>query len=344
MLIQSDSILQEQFPLKSFNTFGMDVHARFFASFQSLDVLRHLLSLTSCREMPLLILGGGSNILFTADFQGVVLKNEIGGITVESEDEDHVYVRAGAGVSWHQLVMDTLNTGFHGLENLALIPGSVGAAPMQNIGAYGVELKDLFHSLEAIRISDGEKFHFTNEDCAFGYRDSIFKQAYKNQFIITSVLFRLYKKQHLKTHYGSIGAELADCPDSEINSMAVARAVMRIRQSKLPDPAILGNAGSFFKNPEIDLAQFEQLKNQFPDMVAYPSGTDKMKLAAGWLIEKAGWKGVRRGDAGCHDKQALVLVNHGLAKGIDVFTLSEAIIDSVHAMFGVYLHREVNVY
>lgn len=344
MLIQSDSILQEHYPLKSHNTFGMDVHARFFASFQSLDVLQHLLSLSPCKELPLLILGGGSNVLFTADFQGVVLRNEIGGILLESEDEDHFYIRAGAGVVWHELVMDTLSKGYHGLENLALIPGSVGAAPMQNIGAYGVELKDVFDSLEAIRISDGEKKQFTKEECAFGYRDSIFKQSCKNQFVITSVLFRLYKKSHLKTHYGSIETELADIPASEIDSMAVAKAVMRIRQSKLPDPAILGNAGSFFKNPEINLADFEHLKNQFSDIIAYPTGSEKMKLAAGWLIEKAGWKGVRRGDAGCHDKQALVLVNHGLAKGVDVFSLSEAIIDSVHTMFGVYLHREVNVY
>jgi UDP-N-acetylmuramate dehydrogenase len=236
------------------------VHARYFASFQQEDVLRHLLSLPPCRKGPLLILGGGSNVLFTADFQGVVLKNEIGGITLESEDDDYFFVRAGAGVVWHELVMFTMNAGYHGLENLALIPGSVGAAPMQNIGAYGVELKDVFESLDAIRIQDGESVRFSKEDCAFGYRESIFKNKCKDEFVITSVLFRLYKKPTLKTQYGSLEKELADCPMADRNSMAVARAVMRIRQSKLPDPVQIGNAGSFFKNPEIILADFEELQ------------------------------------------------------------------------------------
>jgi UDP-N-acetylmuramate dehydrogenase len=205
-------------------------------------------------------------------------------------------------------------------------------------------LKDLFESLDAIRIEDGECIRFSKTDCAFGYRESVFKNKCKDQFVITSVLFRLFKKPQLKTQYGSLEKELADCPIAERDSLAVARAVMRIRQSKLPDPAKIGNAGSFFKNPEITLAEFDSLKKHFPDIIAFPAGPDHMKLAAGWLIEKAGWKGVRRGDAGCHENQALVLVNHGLAKGIDVFALSEEIMSSVHAMFGIFLHREVNVY
>jgi UDP-N-acetylmuramate dehydrogenase len=337
-------MFSENFSLQSLNTFGMKVHARYFATFQNVDTLRYLLKQPTCKEYPLLILGGGSNILFTTDFQGVVLKNEITGIQLEREDEQYYYVRAGAGVVWHELVMKTLASGYFGLENMALIPGSVGAAPMQNIGAYGVELKDVFDSLEAIRISDGELVVFSKDQCAFGYRESVFKNVCKGQYVIVSVLFRLNKKPILKTHYGNIEAELFGMPETEINPIAVARAVMRIRESKLPDPALIGNAGSFFKNPEIPLVDYERLKLFYPDLVAYPVGNEKMKLAAGWLIEKAGWKGVRKGNAACHDQQALVLVNLGDANGIEIFVLSEDIIESIHQKFGVYLHREVNIY
>jgi UDP-N-acetylmuramate dehydrogenase len=337
-------MLSENFSLQTLNTFGMNVHARYFATFQNIDTLRYLLKHSTCKEYPLLILGGGSNVLFTSDFQGVVLKNEINGIQLESEDDQFFYVRAGAGVVWHDLVMKTLSFGYFGLENMALIPGSVGAAPMQNIGAYGVELKDVFESLEAIRISDGELVVFSKDQCAFGYRESVFKNACKGQYVIVSVLFRLNKKPVLKTHYGNIEAELSGMPESDRNPISVARAVMRIRTSKLPDPALIGNAGSFFKNPEISLAEYEKLKLQYPELVAYPVGNEKMKLAAGWLIEKAGWKGVKRGNAACHDKQALVLVNLGDASGMEIFALSEEIIESVHQKFGVYLHREVNIY
>jgi UDP-N-acetylmuramate dehydrogenase len=240
--------------------------------------------------------------------------------------------------------MYCVERGWGGIENLALIPGSVGAAPMQNIGAYGVEIQQVFHEAEAISLSDGSLHHFNKEQCKFGYRESIFKHELKGNMVITHVTFVLNKNPELNTGYGAIKEELSKMGIEQPNIHDIAEAVIRIRKSKLPDPKVLGNAGSFFKNPEIDLKDFESLQASYPDIVGYPLPDFKVKLAAGWLIEKAGWKGVRYGDAGCHEKQALVLVNHGNATGSEIFQLSENIISSVHERFGVMLHREVNVY
>jgi len=338
--------MQENFSLKRYNTFGIDASAKFFAAFKSIDELKELLTdsnLTTHNSQPTTILGGGSNILFTKDFDGLVLKNEIAGISIIKEDAEHVYVKAGAGESWHGLVIFCLNHGLAGVENLSLIPGSVGASPMQNIGAYGVEIKDVFYSLEAYHKNDDMRVYFSNSDCEFGYRESIFKNRLKDQFVITNVIYRLNKKPRFNTSYGAIEQELEKMGIQELSIQAVSQAVINIRQSKLPDPKVIGNAGSFFKNPEIPAEQFEELKRDFPSIVGYSLPGDKVKLAAGWLIEQCGWKGYRRGDAGCHAKQALVLVNYGHANGSEILQLSTEIISSVQEKFGVALSREVNI-
>lgn len=295
------------------------------------------------KDLPALILGGGSNLLFTGDVNRFVVKNEIKGIEKTGEDENHIYIRAGAGENWHQFVLFCLEHDYAGVENLALIPGNVGASPMQNIGAYGVEIKDVFHELEAIHIRDKEKRVFNKVDCAFGYRESVFKHKYKEQFAITSVTYRLKKVPAFNIEYGAIKQELEKMNIAELSIQAIADAVMNIRKSKLPDPAVIGNAGSFFKNPEIAAEQYNLLKKQFPSMVGYVMYNGYIKVAAGWLIEQSGWKGYRKGDAGCHDKQALVLVNFGHASGAEIYVLSEEIIKSVHDKFGITLEREVNI-
>jgi UDP-N-acetylmuramate dehydrogenase len=332
--------MKENFSLKSFNTFGIDVSAKLFASFSNTNELAEILENQNEHK---LILGGGSNILFTKNFDGLILKNEIAGIEKINEDDAHVYVRAGAGVGWHEFVLYCINNNFAGVENLSLIPGSVGASPMQNIGAYGVEIKDIFHELEAYNIEDKKLITFSKNDCVFGYRESIFKNKYKGQFVITSVTFRLNKIPFYNTSYGAIETELEKMGVQSLSIKAISDAVINIRQSKLPDPKIIGNAGSFFKNPTIQNTQFEKLKTQFPNIVGYAVGENETKLAAGWLIEQCGWKGYRKGDAGCHEKQALVLVNYGNAVGEEILQLSEKIIDSVKLMFDVELHREVNI-
>jgi UDP-N-acetylmuramate dehydrogenase len=290
------------------------------------------------------VLGGGSNILFTHDRNGWVLKNEIPGIEKINEDENHVYVAVGAGENWHKLVLHSIENDWAGLENLSLIPGNTGASPMQNIGAYGVELKDVFFELEAWHLNDKTLVKFSAADCAFGYRESVFKNKHRNQFVITKVVFRLNKTPQFNISYGAIKEELEKAGVTTLTIRAVSDAVVRIRKSKLPDPAVIGNAGSFFKNPEVPAEQFEQLKTAFPSIVGYPATVGNVKLAAGWLIEQAGWKGFREGDAGCHAKQALVLVNYGAAKGSEILSLSEKIKDSVAEKFGVVLHTEVNVF
>lgn len=280
--------------------------------------------------------------MLTGDYDGLVLKNEIMGIELVKEDDDHIYVKAGAGENWHRFVMDCVEKEYAGMENLSLIPGNVGASPMQNIGAYGVEIKDVFHELEACHVEDGTLHYFSAEDCAFGYRESVFKKKYKDQFIITSVTYRLNRQPQFNISYGAIKEELERMGVQHLSIRAISDAVIRIRSSKLPDPKETGNAGSFFKNPLIPNGQFILLKEAFPSIVAFPAG-DQTKLAAGWLIEQCGWKGFRRGDAGCYPKQALVLVNYGNATGREVYALSEEIIASVKDKFGVELEREVNV-
>jgi UDP-N-acetylmuramate dehydrogenase len=331
---------QENFSLESFNTFGINISTKLFASFSDINELAEILENKNEHKF---ILGGGSNILFTKNYNGLILKNEIAGIEKIKEDDAHVHVRAGAGVGWHEFVLYCINNNFAGVENLSLIPGSVGASPMQNIGAYGVEIKDVFYELEAYNIEDKKLVTFSKKDCAFGYRESIFKNKYKGQFVITSVTFQLNKIPKYNTSYGAIETELEKMGVQSLSIKAISDAVINIRQSKLPDPKVIGNAGSFFKNPTIQNTQFEKLKIQFPNIVGYAVGDNETKLAAGWLIEQCGWKGYRKGDAGCHEKQALVLVNYGNAMGEEILQLSEKIINAVQLIFDVELHREVNI-
>lgn len=334
--------LQENVSLKPYNTFRLDVRARYFTAFSSPNDLKEVLAHPSAGQNPL-VLGGGSNILFTKDVDGLVLKNEVMGIDVVEEDDQYIYVKAGAGVNWHQFVLHCIAHDYAGVENLSLIPGNVGASPMQNIGAYGVEIKDVFHELEAFHLQEQTSRTFALKDCTFGYRESVFKRQYKGQYVITSVTYRLNKTPKFNTSYGAIQQELEKMGVPELSIQAIAQAVINIRTSKLPDPKEVGNAGSFFKNPQIANTQFEELKNDYPNIVAFPVDKDHTKLAAGWLIEQCGWKGYRKGDAGCYSKQALVLVNYGTASGGEIYQLSEEIIKSVKTKFRVDLEREVNI-
>ena len=336
--------IRENISLKAYNTFGIDATANYFARFENVAALEALLAAREYqRAATKLVLGGGSNILLTKDVEGIVLKNEIKGIDVVKEDAEYIYVRSGAGESWHGLVMHCVENDFAGMENLSLIPGNVGASPMQNIGAYGVEVKDIFHELEAYHLHDKTTVRFSVEDCAFGYRESVFKRKYKGQFVITSVTFRLAKNPVFNTSYGAIQQELENMGVQELSIKAISQAVINIRSSKLPDPKEVGNAGSFFKNPQVAIEQFEQLKKEFPAIPSFPFDATHVKVPAGWLIEQCGWKGFRRGDAGCYPKQALVLVNYGSAKGEDIYALSEDILQSVKEKFGIELEREVNI-
>ena len=333
--------LKQNVSLKPYNTFGIDVKANFFADIYTVDDLMKLFTNSAIEGKKLLILGGGSNMLFTEDFDGVVVKLSIPGISYTTQG-DEIIVTAGAGVVWNDLVTFCVNNGFAGLENLTLIPGTVGASPIQNIGAYGVELKDVFLSCEAFEIATLKTKMFSFEDCKFGYRDSVFKNDLKGKYIITQVSFRLTKIANLQTHYGAITAELTNRNIITPNIADVSAVVAAIRVSKLPDPSTIGNAGSFFKNPVITEAQFQELIQKFPDIVNYPV-QNGVKLAAGWLIEQCGFKGKVVGNTGTWKNQALVLVNHGNASGQEVYSFSEQIINSVHTKFGVTLEREVNI-
>ena len=346
--------IQNNISLKKYNSFGIDVKAEYFAAFKNTEELSELLeygeSFSTQKYKPYLILGGGSNILFTHHVAGLVLKNEIPGIKIEKEDADYVYIKAGAGENWHQLVQYCIDRNFAGMENLSLIPGNVGASPMQNIGAYGVEVKDVFYELEAYHKEEKKLVKFGLKECEFGYRESIFKQRYKGEFVIMSVTFRLPKVPHFNTSYGAISVELEAMGIKEVSIQAISQAVINIRSSKLPNPAKIGNAGSFFKNPEIDAASFQKLQAKFPTIAGYILPNKNIKLAAGWLIENSGpadgvsWKGYRNADAGCYNKQALVLINYGNATGNEIFNLSEEIIKSVTKKFEVVLEREVNIF
>lgn len=330
--------------LKKYNSFAISAHAKRFAVFKSEKELLLLLSELEESTEPLLVLGGGSNLLFIKDFDGIVLKNEIKGIQLLSEDPDSVLVKCGAGEVWHEFVLYCVNKGYAGIENLSLIPGTVGASPIQNIGAYGVEVKDTIESVECIDIETKTKKRFSNSECGFGYRDSVFKKLYKGKYIITQVAFRLKKQAHVNTSYGAIQQVLDEKGITAPTIRDVSKAVIEIRKSKLPNPAQLGNAGSFFKNPEIPAKDFEALKMKFPDIISFPGtkpGT--IKVPAGWLIEKAGWKGKSVGNVGVHRLQALVLVNYGGATGQEIVDLSLEVRKSVKDLFGIELEPEVNM-
>ena len=333
--------VQLNYPLKKYNTFSIDTYAKYFAAFASVEDLRLLI--TNYASHNSLILGGGSNLLFTKNYDGLVLKNEIKGIHTVHEDEDHIYVKAGAGENWHRFELHCIKNNFSGVENLALIPGNIGASPMQNIGAYGVEIKNVFHSLEAFHLKEKRILNFTLNDCGFGYRESVFKKKYKDQFVILTVTYRLDKKPQYNISYGAIKEELEKMNMKELSIQAISQAVINIRSSKLPDPNVIGNAGSFFKNPEVSEDNFKILKTKFENIIGFSLENGNVKLTAAWLIEQCGWKGYRRGDAGCHEKQALVLVNYGNASGEEICDLSEEIKKSVKEKFDVDLEREVNI-
>ena len=333
-------IFNKKQSLKAHNTFGLDCKANLFAAFQSEEELKKLLPKA---QEPLLVLGGGSNILLTQDFEGTVLKNEIQGIEIVKENEEYAIVKVGGGEVWHDFVMWSIENKLGGIENLSLIPGSVGAAPMQNIGAYGIEIESVFEQLEAIKIDTLASKTFNNEACQFGYRYSIFKGELKDKYIITQVYFKLQKKHKFNTSYGAIEEELKNMGATTLSLKAVSQAVINIRESKLPNPQEIGNSGSFFKNPVITTKQFKELQKEFPNIVGYTVSKDETKVAAGWLIDQAGWKGYRKGDAGIHKNQALVLVNYGNAKGEELVALSREVQLSVLNKFGIQLEPEVNI-
>ncbi|MDT0688883.1 UDP-N-acetylmuramate dehydrogenase [Salegentibacter sp. F188] len=329
--------------LKGYNTFGIEVRARKFISVTSVEDLKEVLAQTYASE--LFILGGGSNMLLTKDIDKTVLHIDLKGKEIVSQDEDEVLLKASAGENWHEFVLYTLEKGFGGLENLSLIPGKVGTAPIQNIGAYGVELKDVFEECEGIHIQTLEQKTFSKEACNFDYRNSVFKNKLKGQYIITSVTFRLSKKNHiLRTSYGAIKTALDKKNISSAGVKDISDAVIAIRQEKLPDPKILGNSGSFFKNPVIPVKQFEDLQQEYPEMPSYPLSDHDVKIPAGWLIENTGLKGYREGDAGVHKNQALVLVNYGAATGIEILQLSQKIQRKVEEKFQIRLEPEVNIF
>ena len=334
---------QTNFSLKDFNTMQVDVQSGYFIEINSIDDLKEIL-VNKDYHSPLYILGGGSNVLFLKDFKGTILYINILGKEVVRENDSHVWVKANAGENWHEFVMFTLENDLGGLENLSLIPGKVGASPMQNIGAYGVEIKDVFVELEAIEIATGELKTFSHEECKFGYRESVFKNDLKGHYIITSVTFKLTKKAHeIKTTYGAIQAQLTEMGIDKPSIQEVSQAVIAIRESKLPNPKDIPNTGSFFKNPTILNEEYMLLQRDFSDIPGYPVEDGRTKVPAGWLIEKSGWKGFRNEKVGVHERQALVLINHSNGSGQDVYDLSEQILRDLEKKFGIELEREVNI-
>ena len=333
----------ENYSLKTLNTFGLDIKTRWFAEINSVESLQALLKDQRFRFVPKMILGGGSNILFKDDFDGLIIHNRIDFVKIISEDENYIFISAGAGMTWHSFVLYTIDHNYPGLENLSLIPGCVGAAPIQNIGAYGVEIKNTFHQLNALNMTDGSLRTFTAEDCRFAYRDSIFKQEERNRYVIVDVTFRLSKNASLNTTYGTIEEQLKIMNISHPTIRDISNAVIAIRKSKLPDPEIIGNAGSFFKNPEVPIHFYNKLKENYPAIVGYPSSSGNYKLAAGWLIEQCGWKGKRIANTGMHERQALVLINYGGATGKELIAHAELVQKSVLEKFGVDLEMEVNI-
>lgn len=334
-------MIQKNVSLRNYNTFGLNYKAEFFVSARSEDGIISSLNEEGSMKQPLLILGGGSNILFTSDFNGTIIHPEIDGIKVEETNSEFVIVSAGAGVNWDKFVEWTVNQGYGGVENLSQIPGNVGATPVQNIGAYGTEAKNSIIKVKTISIYDGTERTFTNSECGFGYRESIFKREIKGNYLITRVYFKLNTNPLYNLKYGSLEEEVNKLGGVTLKN--IRQAVINTRQSKLPDPMIIGNAGSFFRNPVIENSIADNLKRRYPQMPLYDDPSGGVKVAAGWLIDRCGWKGRRIGDAGVHEKQALVLVNYGNATGRQIYDLSEAIKISVFEKFGIGLEREVEV-
>jgi UDP-N-acetylmuramate dehydrogenase len=334
-------MIYENVSLKKFNTFGLNVRADHLATFKLEENAIHFLKHHKGSDQNYLVLGQGSNLLFTGDFHGTIIHPEMEGITLEGKKDNDVIVSAGAGEIWDKLVESTVNNGLGGIENLSLIPGHVGAVPVQNIGAYGAEVRNTIERVRAISLEDGSVREFTNEECRFGYRDSIFKGELKGKYLITRVYFKLSTKPKLCLEYGSLKEEINKLGSTSLGN--VRNIVISTRQSKLPDPDQIGNAGSFFKNPVVNDSIVDDLKKRYPKLPVFKDHSGGSKLAAGWLIEQCGWKGKRIGDAGVHDKQALVIVNHGNATGKELFDLSEQIKKSVADKFGIILEREVEV-
>ena len=336
--------IQNDFPLKELNSFGVQAYAKSYAKAVSPDGVSAFFRAKAQQYECVLVLGGGSNILFTKNYDGFVLHNTIGGMEMIAENERHVFVKAGGGVVWHNLVQYCIANHWGGIENLSLIPGTAGAAPVQNIGAYGVELADVFFEAEAVDLQTGETVVFSQSDCEFGYRNSIFKGKYKGRFFIASITLKLQKPPHdLHLEYGAIRQTLAEMKAQSPDIEVIGKVVCQIRQSKLPDPKVVGNAGSFFKNPELEKTEFEVLKARFGEMPHYSLPNGNVKVPAAWLIDQCGWKGSKRGRAGVHDKHALVLINRGGAKGGEILDLAMAIQLSVVETFGIELTPEVNV-
>ena len=335
--------IKEHYNIQSLNTFGIRVDAKYFAEVASIEEIQQALSFAMKLKVPILILGGGSNLLFTEDFNGLILKINLKGISLLNEDDKHFYVKVFAGENWDDFVSYCCESGYDGLENLSLIPGNVGASPIQNIGAYGVELKDHFYELEFYNFNSQEVKIIQKAACEFGYRNSVFKNELKQKGVVLSVTFKLDKNSIFNTDYGAINDELDNMGVKNYTAMDIRKAVINIRRSKLPDPEEIGNAGSFFKNPVVTYEKYKELLEKFPNLVYFKQNDGTYKLAAGWLIDQCEWKSYRKGDAGIHAKQALVLVNYGDANGAQILSLAKEVSNSVFAKFGVELEKEVNV-
>lgn len=334
-------IIEENYSLRSLHTFGTDVIARFFAEATTPDDIRSVIRIFKDNPLPKLIMGGGSNLLFTSDFPGIIYYPSIEGIEIQKMDDNHVWIKAYAGENWDRFVAFCVEKNWGGAENLSLIPGNIGACPIQNIGAYGVEVKDIIESVETIDLSTGETRVFTHAECLFGYRNSIFKNEVKNQFMVLSVTFRLTKNPVVNDAYKDVQEELKHF--ESVSIATVRQAIINIRRRKLPDPTELGNAGSFFKNPVIPLSLFNKLKAESPELPSYPASEDLVKIPAAWLIQTAGWKGVREGNTGTHATQPLVIVNYGGATGREIANFAIKIQQSVLDRFGVALEMEVKI-
>lgn len=333
--------IKDNYSLKKYNTFGLEVKCSYFSVFSTVDELKEILVINKNQNYPIMFIGGGSNILFTKDFNGLVVQPQIRGVEITSDSAEHIDLRVGAGENWDDFVDFCVQHDWAGIENLSLIPGFVGTCPIQNIGAYGVEVKDSITKVETVEIASSKEHVFSNADCNFGYRDSIFKRELKGKHVITYVHFRLNKKPEFVLNYGNLKEELQNYDSICLKN--VRQAVITIRNSKLPKPEEMGNAGSFFKNPEVEMDVYEKIKQNYPMIPCYPQGKNKVKVPAGWLIEQSGWKGKNIANAGVHSKQALVLVNLGNATGNEVLHLANEIQKSVNQKFGIQLEMEVNI-